>query len=278
MNKALLVVGMHRSGTSALTGALSILGVDIGTELLPAKSDENAKGFFELKEVHSFHERLLLSGGRTWDTPWPVTSSWLDRIATPSAKAELRGILERNFADSDLWTVKDPRLCHLLPLWREVLTDLAVDAAVIHIVREPAAVAASLAKRNGFTNDKSGLLWLEHNLAAEREGRGLQRAFLTYEDLIATKMGALEPLATELGVKWPNGEEETAADVETFLTRKLDHSSNRPSGQNREFDQGSDIVSGLDRLLRDLAATGEAGDEAWQAFDQVREQQNVLVA
>ncbi len=97
MKKALLVVGMHRSGTSALAGALSILGVDVGQDLLPARTGENDLGFFELKQVHSFHEHLLLSGGRTWDTPSPLTSSWLDRFATKSVKRELAGILQRNF-------------------------------------------------------------------------------------------------------------------------------------------------------------------------------------
>ena len=276
MKKALLVVGMHRSGTSALAGALSILGVDVGQDLLPARSGENDLGFFELKEVHSFHERLLLSGGRTWDTPWPLTPSWLDRFATQSRKAELSGILKRNFADSDLWAVKDPRLCQLLPMWREVLADLGVDVAVIHIVRQPGAVATSLANRNDFSTDKSGALWLDHNLTAEQESRGLRRAFLTYEGLLERKMGALEQLATELGVVWPEGREST--EIEAFLTRDLDHSRDRSSEQHREFDKWTDTVSELRQLLHILSETGRSFDEARETFDHLRAQQNVLVA
>ena len=261
MNKALLVVGMHRSGTSALTGALSILGVDIGEELLPAKSDENEKGFFELKEVHSFHERLLLSGGRTWDAPWPLAPSWLDRVATPSRKAELRGILERNFADSELWAVKDPRLCQLLPMWREVLTDLGVDPTVVHIVRQPEAVAASLARRDGFTGEKSGVLWLDQNAPAEHDSRGLQRVFVTYEGLLDSKMDAMEDLAARLNIAWPRDTRTTAAEIEDFLTRDLDHRGRSTSGQVREFGRWAEVVAALYRLLQDLSETGGSGDQ-----------------
>lgn len=276
MKKVLLVVGMHRSGTSALAGALSILGVDLGEDLLPAKSGENERGFFELKEVHSYHDRLLMSGGRTWDSPWPLTSSWLDRFATQSRKAELSGILERNFTNSNLWAVKDPRLCQLLPLWREVLADLGVDVAVIHISREPQAVAASLANRNGFRTDKSGALWLEHNLTAEHESRGLRRAFLTYEDLIERKMGALEQVGTELGVEWPRGRESMG--IETFLTRDLDHSRDRSLEQNLEFGRWTESVSELRQLFHHLSETGRSFDEARETFDHLGAQQDVLVA
>ncbi|MGB5296774.1 MAG: hypothetical protein WBP34_17670, partial [Thermoanaerobaculia bacterium] len=278
MKKALLVVGMHRSGTSALAGALSILGVDVGQDLLPARIGENDLGFFELKEVHSFHERLLLSGGRTWDSPWPLTTSWLDRFATPSSKAELASLLNRNFEASELWGVKDPRLCQLLPMWRRVLSDLAVEVAVIHIVREPAAVAASLGKRDNFSSDKSGALWLDHNLAAERDSRGLRRAFLTYGDLIEKKMAGLEHLATELEIVWPKATASTELDIETFLTTDLDHARDPASEQKRGFGRWTDSVSELRQLFHELSETGGGFDGASERFDQLRAQRNVLVA
>lgn len=278
MKKVLLVVGMHRSGTSALAGALSILGVDVGEDLLPAKSGENERGFFELKEVHNYHDRLLMSGGRTWDSPWPLTSSWLDRFATPSSKTELRDILQRNFADADLCAVKDPRLCQLLPLWRTVLADLGAEVAVIHIVREPQAVAASLANRNGFPTDKSGALWLDHNLTAEHESRGLRRAFLTYGDLIEKKMAGLEHLATELEIVWPKATASTESDIETFLTKDLDHARDPASEQKREFGRWTDAVSELRQLFHELSETGGGFDGASERFDQLRAQRNVLVA
>jgi hypothetical protein len=278
MKKALLVVGMHRSGTSALAGALSLLGVDVGEDLLPAKIGENERGFFELKEVHSFHERLLLSGGRTWDTPSPLTQVWLDRFATPSTQAELVGILERNFSGSDLWAVKDPRLCQLLPLWRDVLTDLGVDLEVIHIVRDPAAVARSLANRDGFPAEKSGVLWLDHNLAAEHDSRGLRRALLTYEGLLDRKMDALEDLAAQLDITWPESTEATATAIESFLTRDLDHTGKSSPSPTPGFGRWTEVVTELDRLLGESSGAGEGGYAAASDFDQLRARHRSLVA
>ncbi len=276
MNKALLIVGMHRSGTSALAGALSILGVDEGTDLLPAKNGENEKGFFELREVHVLHERLLLSGGRTWDTPSPLTSSWLDRFATSSFKAELVEILKRNFTNSELWTVKDPRLCQLLPLWKEVLADLAVDVAVIHIVREPDAVAASLARRNGFSAQKSGYLWLDHNLSAEHDSRGLQRAYLSYEDLLDGKMAALKKLSDQLGLSWPRSSTSTAAAIESFLTADLDHRRDPFPEGSGEYGRLTELITEVATLLPNLS--GLQSQDTLVAFDGLREQRNALLS
>ena len=276
MKKALLVVGMHRSGTSALAGALSMLGVDLGADLLPP-SGENELGFFELKEVASFHDSLLLSGGRTWDLPSPLTASWLDRFATQSSKAELANILERNFTDSDLWAVKDPRLCQLLPLWREVLADLSVDVAIIQITRDPDAVAASLARRNGFSTEKSGYLWLDHNLSAERDSRGAQRAYLSYEDLLYGKMATLRSLSDQLGLSWPNSSESTVAGVEGFLTADLDHGGDPFPGKAGEYGRWNEIVTKLTKLLQEFQNTGSSEDTT-EAFDSLSAQQDALLS
>ena len=69
MNKCLIVTGMHRSGTSALAGALGVLGVDLGSNLMPANEDENARGYFEDVELTAFNEALLDHLGYTWDDP-----------------------------------------------------------------------------------------------------------------------------------------------------------------------------------------------------------------
>ena len=61
---ALLVMGMHRSGTSALTGVIGLMGADLPNDLMAA-SDLNAKGFFESNRITGFDEDLLASAGFT---------------------------------------------------------------------------------------------------------------------------------------------------------------------------------------------------------------------
>ena len=81
--QALLVAGMHRSGTSALTRVLDLHGVSLGSELLAAAADNRA-GFWENRRVVDFHERLLGVVGSSWDelSPRPSAASRAGSIST----------------------------------------------------------------------------------------------------------------------------------------------------------------------------------------------------
>ena len=61
--RSLVILGMHRSGTSALAGLVQLLGVNLGEDLLPAMPEVNEKGFFEHQEILDIHEGLLKSLG-----------------------------------------------------------------------------------------------------------------------------------------------------------------------------------------------------------------------
>ena len=87
-SRAILVLGMHRSGTSAVTGALRLCGVELGTELMQPGSD-NPKGFWEHAGVVAIHERLLAALERSWNDPRPLPADWLQSEATGAAAGEL---------------------------------------------------------------------------------------------------------------------------------------------------------------------------------------------
>lgn len=180
----LLIVGMHRSGTSAVAGSLARLGLPMGEHLLAAGED-NPKGYFEHEEAVRIDDALLDALGRRWDDPRELPEGWLRTPAADDARVAIAGLLEREFSAAGLFALKDPRLCRLLPLWIETLRATGIEPRVLLVVRHPAEVAASLAKRNGFSPALSQLLWLEHMLAAERDSRDCARAVVTYDDLIA---------------------------------------------------------------------------------------------
>lgn len=121
-SRAILVLGMHRSGTSALTGTLAKLGVAVGddAEHLAPRPD-NPKGFWENADVFRIHEWLLAQLDVGWDDIRPMPKDWLAHSAVAEAKDQLRLLLESSMAERALWAVKDPRLCRLLPMWRELL-------------------------------------------------------------------------------------------------------------------------------------------------------------
>jgi hypothetical protein len=182
-NTAVIVLGMHRSGTSALAGMLSLLGIQFGKSLFLPHAD-NPRGYWEHKAIVDLNDRILAALGSSWDDMrLPQQTWWTDERITPF-RTELVRILCRDFAKERLWGLKDPRLCRLVPLWYDILNELGCHACFILIHRHPLEVAYSLRKRNGFDLRKSGLLWLEHNLLSERWTRGRSRIFASYDQIL----------------------------------------------------------------------------------------------
>lgn len=154
------ILGMHRSGTSALASALHKLGADLGPEsswISPAS--DNPLGFFEYEPVVELDRELLVALGGTWSSPPPLPDGWIDdeRIADLRERA---GQLAAEMSDE--MVVKDPRLSLLQPLWDAVAP---MRPAVLSL-RHPAAVAGSLQQRNGFTIDQGLFLWFRYTAAA----------------------------------------------------------------------------------------------------------------
>ena len=85
ISTAILVAGMHRSGTSALTGALNVLGISLGQHLL-APGEDNPKGYWEHQSAVEIHERLLTALERRWDDVRPLPAGWLTSEAAQTAR------------------------------------------------------------------------------------------------------------------------------------------------------------------------------------------------
>lgn len=201
-SQALLVLGMHRSGTSAVAGALGLHGVALGRDLMPAGVD-NPRGFWENAGVVAIHDRLLDALGRSWNDPRPLPEGWLETDAAREAARRLERLLTEQFQGKQLWAVKDPRLCRLLPLWRPLLAEMGVRPHALFVVRDPREVAASLERRNAWPDGLSRLLWTQHLLDAEAATRDLPRASLAYADLLDDPIAALETTFGRLGVRAP---------------------------------------------------------------------------
>lgn len=197
--KAVVILGMHRSGTSALCGALGFMGVDFSKHLMPA-NDANIKGYWEHEEIVRLHDDLLASLGSRWDDDKPLPSDWVKRKTTRDFRSLLIGILKRDFAHSSLFGIKDPRMCRLMPLWFPIFQTMHVEPHFVLVVRHPWEVAESLAKRDGIEHPKSYLLWLEHVAQTESATRGHKRSFVRYEEMVANPVPILGELGKQLGV------------------------------------------------------------------------------
>jgi len=222
---AILVLGMHRSGTSAATGWLQALGVNLGPYLM-AGDPSQPKGYFEHREIVAIHEELLREFNSSWDDPRALPEGWESDRRLKFFRARLVQVISRDLAVQPLWGVKDPRLCRLLPLWLSALDELDIPVRAILVLRHPAEVADSLAKRNGFLPDKSGMLWLRYMLEAERYSRSFARITLRYEDLLCDWRSQSERIARTLGLAWPTSCDEVTSEAGEFLETSLRHHVN----------------------------------------------------
>jgi len=216
LTHALLILGPHRSGTSALTRVLNLQGVHLGDDLLPAKFD-NQRGYWEHRGIFDLHERLLSRVGSAWHDYRPMPLGWQELEEVRAIREELRALIERQFLSSPLWGVKDPRLGRVLPLWLDLLDTLGVDAGFVILVRNPLEVVRSMERRNGFPRSKCLLLYLADTLEAIRHTAGHSRTFVSYERLLADWRPVIERVGRELEISWPADPSAAAAAIDDFL-------------------------------------------------------------
>jgi GT2 family glycosyltransferase len=221
-SQAMLVLGMHRSGTSALARLLNLLGVDLGRDLLPPAAD-NELGFWEHRGIQSVHERLLQSLRHDWNSVSPLPTHWWERREIEPFKQQLQAILRDEFFGRATWGVKDPRLCQLLPLWQPMLAEMRASPRCLLILRNPAEVARSLARRDGMAPSRSHLLWCRSLIDAERDSRGLPRVLVRYESIVADWRQAARRMAAGLQMDWPTPPDAAAPEIDQFIRPSLRH-------------------------------------------------------
>ena len=146
----IIILGMHRSGTSLVSGILERLGVEFGSDLLGAMEGVNEKGFWEHRCLVEAHEELLHALGRAWYDITPLPDGWLESSAAQDFKRNMMLWIQEEFSDTSLFGLKDPRMCLFLPLWQQIFKGLNIVVHHLLVLRNPLEVAQSLYKRDGL--------------------------------------------------------------------------------------------------------------------------------
>lgn len=258
--RGVLVLGMHRSGTSLVSNLLGRMGCDYGGDLMPAKED-NPRGYWENQAVVDLHEEFLAAVGYRWDDARPLASGVFSGAQAQATRQALRELFERDFASTSTWVLKDPRHCRLLPLWDELIAENGDEIRSIHVLRDPVAVSESLAKRNGLAPGHAFLLWIRHYLESERATRGRRRAWLSYEALLAAPEEVWPATCLRVGLG-----DLPAVDFVEILDRSLDHHRSR-------ITDDADLANDFPWLLRVVDAlqrlTEGESPEAQAELDEV---------
>jgi hypothetical protein len=233
-NNALVVLGMHRSGTSMLAGCLHLLGANLGNHLM-APVIANESGYFENRDIVLNHDILFRDLGVHWDAVGDLPEGWLDSDAARHAEDKLKSLIERDFMGERLWVVKDPRICRLMPLWIRLLNRIDIHPVFVVMVRHPFEVATSLEKRYQFDLMKGHLLWTVYYRDALNGCLGLPHVMITYDQLLADPMSTLSRISQALDISYPHDIRSQYQSIIDFISPELKY---HQIGHATEYENG----------------------------------------
>ncbi|MDM8558081.1 sulfotransferase [Candidatus Parabeggiatoa sp. HSG14] len=259
-SKAIVVLGMHRSGTSALTRVLNILGVHLGSGLMP-KHLTNELGFWEHFKIVKANEQILQRLDSSWLDSTALPEQWWHFKTLAPLRQYLSEVLRQEFSNSSLWGIKDPRLCRLLPLWIPLLEKVNSTPHFVIIVRHPLEVIASLEARDGLSYNTSLRLWLEYVLTSVQTTHGYPRVFVTYDELLKNWSATATKIAQAFKIEWPNSVDSVAGEIDAFLSPSLKHQRFSPNDwQEKVPGLSQDLLVWSDKVYQIICHTAEEGE------------------
>lgn len=271
--QAVLIAGMHRSGTSAVTRVLNLLGAALPAELVGSFAG-NELGHWEPAALPALHDRMLKDAGANVNSVTGFDRAWFDSPAAERAVDAVADYLESTFPDAPLFALKDPRMALFVPVWRRALQRLGIEPLFVLPFRAPREVAASLARRqlavfpdSVWPPTRGELVWLSYVLEAERETRGARRAFVRFDALLEDWRAETARIGRQLEVGWPRSAEHAAAEVEAYLSREHKHENSDVAAATPLAGR---VMALLEACVADPDAGGEAFDAAAQELDRAR--------
>lgn len=264
---AVVVLGMHRSGTSALAGMLARLGCDLPEAIMPP-NEFNPKGFYESLKAYNLNDTILASGGSSWDDWQAFNPGWYDSPRLEEFLERGAEALQEEYGKSRLFVLKDPRICRLMPFWTRLFAEQKLQPVYVLTHRNPIEVAHSLETREGWPQAAGLLLWLRHVLEAEAGSRGARRCFTSYDRLLDNWGGVAQTISARTKISFPRFTGSVGAEIGEFLSSNLRHSVEKVEAVSGN-PMVSDWVRATFGIMERWAEAGE--DEADHAqLDEIR--------
>lgn len=191
-----MVLGMHRSGTSAATRIVSLLGVATCLPEDMVRGPWNPRGHWESRSLMHLDDRLLSEMGCAWWSPPPTGEAyWQSAARITTSPAEARAAFRRVHRQVP-WVWKDPRACLLVPFWRAVL---GPRTAALVVFRNPLEVSDSLESRHDLSRQFGLALWERYNRLVLRHAAGMPALVTRYEELVSDPVGWSRKVGDFLG-------------------------------------------------------------------------------
>ena len=262
--RALLVLGMHRSGTSALTRVLGLSGAALPRHKMVPQKD-NTLGFWEPQPIVDAHDSFLKQAGTGWEAiaDYPAAIFTSDEAA--ACRRNLAILVASEYGDAPLFILKDPRISRLMPLWRPMLSELGIAPRIVIMVRDPLEISSSLKTRSGWSEHRALLVWLRYMLAAERDTRDLVRCFVGYNQLVRDWRGTVDRLSDQLGIEFPERSPAREECIDSYVRPDLRHHRHRANA----LLQRADIAGCVKQAWRCFSAAAETGTIDHTALDRI---------
>lgn len=222
----IIILGMHRSGTSMVTRLLNMVGAYIGPEdkLLEHRSKtlsrSNAQGHYERWDVMDMNDAVLAEHHASWDKP--VTAEPINAETVSDKQQQAMRLCLYGMDIHRPWVMKDPRMCLTLPCWA---AHLEMPVGIV-VARNPQEIAMSLKKRDGIPIPKGLALWEYYITRALNASINIPRMFVDYNGVLARPHNSIEAICRYLveqgctGLHIPSQKE-----VDAFIDPSLKHAN-----------------------------------------------------
>lgn len=272
VQRIVIAMGMHRSGTSLLGGVLKLVGVDLGRGLIQPDQN-NLTGYYENQDIVRVHRQLLSRMNRRWIEPvgtLPYPDGWWKTPYADAAREELCKVVRIGLdRSSGAWGFKDPRVSRLIPLWTQIFEDIGVEPVFVLSVRHPIAVAQSLYKRDRIERKRALLLWLTHNLEAIAHARKWGVTVVGYDRWFDPEASQLRRLLAQMSKFEIETDPGSIQAVSAFVRSDLRH-------HNPKGNISPPLVSEVFRLLEQAAEDGRVAPQLWSVAERFEEYRRVF--
>lgn len=217
-----VVLGMARSGTSAITRGLKALGIDLGDKFLAGGVRWNPTGFWEDTDiVYDINQKVFQLLNHRWMTIQMVAADSFKHPGINKITQRAVNLLQQRFRTTNHWGFKDPRSTKLVPFWRNVFKTMAVEDCYVIALRNPVSSALSNQTLSGQRVETGLLYWVIHMIAAIENTQGKQRVIVSYEALLNDARQQLSRIKQQLSIPLPDNETEVNLYVDHFINQKL---------------------------------------------------------
>ena len=244
--RGVLMLGMHRSGTSAATRLVNVLGPSLCLPGDMVRGPWNPSGHWESRSLMHLNDNLLRQMGRTWWYPPPTGDAYGTVAASVTTRPAQARRAFRRVHRTVPWVWKDPRTSVLVPFWRAAL---GPRLAAVVVFRNPLDVAESLGRRHDVPVSFGVALWERYNRLILAHSAGMPVLVTRYDDLVEDPAGWSAGVAAFLAGEGMTLDGPDPAEARAFVDPELRHSTVPPAERGGLSRGAATVLAALEAVV-----------------------------